>query len=113
MASLDRPQSHDADLGETSRIAPRPSPDGLDDPVACAARVMADEVLSIFHAVDARTSAIDADARENAQQVRRAARASAEPARAKLEAITRDLEALATELDEAVEARSGRSGHVG
>jgi hypothetical protein len=87
--------------------------DGLEDPAACAARVVADEVLSIVQAVEARTSAIDADARERARHVQRAARASAGRARARLEAMTRDLGSLASELDEAAKARTSRSAHGG
>jgi hypothetical protein len=112
MASIGGPRPHAAHASERSPIAPRPSADGLEDPVACAARVIADEVRSIFRAVDAKTSAIDADARERAQQVRRSASASAEPARARLEAISRDLESLARDLDGAAKARAARLGRV-
>jgi len=84
-----------------------------EDPAAYAARVIADEALSIFLAVEARTSEIDAGARQVADEIRRRADEATAPALARLEAMSRDLEELATELDGAANERAARRGHGG
>jgi hypothetical protein len=81
------------------------------DPVSDAARVIADEALSIFLAVDAATSEIDAEARRRAETIRRASDERTAPALARLEAMSRDFDALAEELDERVRERAARQGH--
>lgn len=79
------------------------------DPASDAARVISEEALSIFHAVDAATSKIDAEARRRADLIRRAGEETTAPALARLHAISRDFDALAEELDERAEER----GHGG
>jgi hypothetical protein len=79
-----------------------------EDPAASAARVIADEVLSIFEAVRARTMAISADARREAEE--RGGSATGR-ALAKLEAISNDVQALARELGDVAAERAARSGH--
>jgi hypothetical protein len=83
------------------------SGNGLNDPVACAGRLITDEVVSILQAVDAQTAAMQAAARERASRIRNREPAAAGLAR--LKAIVRDLDTLAAEL----EARTARSGRVG
>jgi hypothetical protein len=118
MTSFDRPGSPDMSdledrgpedgLTETGRITVEP-----EDPAAYAARVIADEALSIFLAVEARTSEIHAGARQWADETRRRADEATAPALARLEAMSRDLEALATELDGAANERAARREHGG
>jgi hypothetical protein len=104
MASFGRPRSVDLiSLGD------RGDHDGLleeEDPAGSAARVVAEEVLSILQAVDARTSEIDAEARREADEIRRAADLAGADAVARFAAIARELDALATELEE----RAARRG---
>lgn len=83
------------------------------DPASDAARVIADEALSIFLAVDATTSQIDADARRRADEIRSATDEATAPALARLAAMSRNLEALATELDDGARERAARRRHGG
>jgi hypothetical protein len=103
MASHGRPRPVDSiPLGD------RGDHDGLlegEDPAACAAEVVAEEVLSILQAVDARTSEMDATARREADEIRRAADLAAADAVARYAATVRELDALATELDERAATR--------
>jgi hypothetical protein len=83
------------------------------DPAAFAASVIADQTLSIFRAVEATTSDIDAGGRRDAQEIMRRSDEVIGPAKARLEAMSLDLEALAHELDRpaaerAAEDRRGR-----
>jgi hypothetical protein len=100
MASVDRYRSLDP-----IRLEDRGDHDGLlmddpQDPAGCAGRVVAEEVLSILQAVDARRSEID-EARREADDNRLAVA----HARASLAAMARELEALATELERTSEQR--------
>jgi hypothetical protein len=81
------------------------------DPASDAARVIAEEALSIFRAVDAATSQIDAEARRRADLIRRAGDESTSSALARLNAMSRDFDALANELDERARERAMRRGH--
>jgi hypothetical protein len=65
---------------------------------AFAARVIGEEALSIFSAVEDATSQIDDGARREADEIARAADEAAAPALAHLEAISGHLEALTAEL---------------
>jgi hypothetical protein len=107
MASLGRPRSVDRiPLGD------RGDDDGLikhADPAGSAARVVAEEVLSILQAVEAKRSEIDATARRDANEIRRAADQAGADAVARFAAITRQLDVLATDLEERA-ARRG-DGH--
>jgi hypothetical protein len=96
MASVGRPRSVDL-----IALADRGDHDGLlegEDPAGSAAQVVAEEVLSILQAVDARTSEIDAAARREADEIRRAADLAGTDAVARFEAIVRELDALAIDL---------------
>ena len=84
-----------------------------EDPAAYAARMIADEALSIFQAVEARTCEIDVGARQWAEEIRGRANEATAPALARFDAMSRDLEELATELDGAVNERAARRGHGG
>lgn len=79
------------------------------DPAGTAARLVAEEVVSILQAVEARTAQIEAMARREAEAIRRAAARAGEDAAARFGAITRELDALMEELGER-EARR-RDGH--
>jgi hypothetical protein len=70
------------------------------DPASDAARVIEEEALSIFLAVDAATSEIDADARRRAELIQRSSVEATAPALARLDAMSRSFDALAAELDE-------------
>lgn len=70
------------------------------DPALDAARVIEEEALSIFLAVDAATSEIDADARRRAELIQRESDEATAPALARLDAMSRTFDALAEELDE-------------
>jgi hypothetical protein len=83
------------------------------DPASDAARVIAEEALSIFHAVDAATSKIDADARRRADLIRRASDERTAPALARLNEMSRSIDALANELDERARERAARQEHGG
>jgi hypothetical protein len=96
------------------RLEDRGDHDGLvahEDPAGCAARVVAEEVLSILQAVAARRSEIDATARREADEIRQAADMAGAHAVARFAAITRELDALATELEDGAEERAARRGH--
>jgi hypothetical protein len=88
-------------------------PARLDDAASLAAQVITEQALSIFQAVEARTSEIDAHARRRAEEIVRQADAAATPAIARLEALSRDLEALSTELDRTAEQRAARRARGG
>jgi hypothetical protein len=81
------------------------------DPALDAARVIEEEALSIFLAVDAATSEIDADARRRADAIRRASHDATAPALARLDAMSRTFDALAEELDERARTRAARQGN--
>ena len=81
------------------------------NPASDAARVIADEALSIFRAVDAVTSQIDADARRRASLVRRASEETTASALAHLNAMSHDFDALANELDGRARQRAVRREH--
>jgi hypothetical protein len=81
------------------------------DPASDAARVIEDEALSIFLAVDAATSEIDADARRRAELIRRASDEATVPALARLDAMSRTFDALVEELDERARTRAAREGN--
>jgi hypothetical protein len=78
------------------------------DPAHDAARVITEEAMSILLAVEARAAELDADARREAEEIRREADQATAPALVRLRAMARDLEALATDLDDAVRARAER-----
>jgi hypothetical protein len=104
MASPDRPRTEDL-----ISLRDRRDHDGRvteADPADSAARVVAEEVLSILQAVEARTSEIDAGARREAEAIRRAADLAGADAIGRFAAITRELDALAAELTE----RAARRG---
>ena len=67
------------------------------DAAAFAARVIGEEALSIFSAVEDATSQIDDAARREADEIARVADEAAAPALAHLEAISGHLEALSAE----------------
>ena len=69
------------------------------DPAADAARVIEQEALSIFQAVDARVSEIDAHARRRADAIRSSVQQATAPALARLTVMSTELDALASELD--------------
>jgi hypothetical protein len=108
MASLDRTRSLDRipwrDRGDHDGVTD-------EDPAACAARAVGEEVLSILQAVEAKTSEIDAGARREADEIRRSADRAGARAAARLRAIARELDALAKDLDHAAGARGARRGH--
>jgi hypothetical protein len=76
------------------------------DPAGSAAHVVAEEVLSILQAVEARTSEIDATARRDAEAIRRAADRAGAHAVSRFAAITRELDALAAELEDRAARRA-------
>jgi hypothetical protein len=80
------------------------------DPADEAARLIAEEALSILLAVDTRAAEIGADARRRAAEIRRRADRAAEPALACLRAIALELEAVVAGLDDAASERTGRRG---
>jgi hypothetical protein len=82
----------------------------VEDPAACAERVVGDEVMSILQAVEARTSEIDATARREADEIRRGADRAGARAVARLRAIARELDALADDLDHAARDPGARDG---
>lgn len=78
-----------------------------EDPAGSAARVVAEEVLSILRAVEARTSEIGVSSRRDAEAIRRAADQAGADAVGRFAAITRELDALARDLAE----RAARRGY--
>jgi len=80
------------------------------DPAADAARVIEEEALSIFQAVDARISEIDAHARRRADAIRSSAQQATAPALARLTVMATDLDALANELDSMRKDQPARLG---
>jgi hypothetical protein len=78
-----------------------------DDPATSAASVIADQALSIFQAVDARTAEIDARARRDADEIRQKSTAVSDPARERLDGMLRELDALSTALERVAQSRSG------
>jgi hypothetical protein len=107
MASLGRPRSQ-----EPIPLEDRGNHGGLrehENPAGSAARVIEEEVLSILQAVEARTSDMDAAARREAEEIRRAVDLAGARAVARFAAITRELDALATDLDD----RAARRGDAG
>jgi hypothetical protein len=78
------------------------------DPATSAASVIADQALSIFQAVDAKTAEIDASARRDADEIRQKATAAADLARERLGGMLRELDDISSALDR-VESRSGGS----
>jgi hypothetical protein len=80
---------------------------GPDDPAASAASMIADQALSIFEAVEAKASDIDARAQRAAEEIRREAIAVADPAAERLDAISRELDAISGALDHIVADRAG------
>jgi hypothetical protein len=77
------------------------------DPATSAASMIADQALSIFQAVEAQASEIDARAHLDADEIRRSTLAVADPARAHLDAISRGLDAIATALERVATERAG------
>jgi hypothetical protein len=73
--------------------------DQQQDPAAFAARVIGDESLSIFQAVEAAMAEMDARARREADEIVRRTADAIAPARARLETMSRLIERLSTELD--------------
>jgi len=77
------------------------------DPAASAAHVIADQALSIFEAVEAQTSEIDARAHRDADQIRQSALAVADPGRARLNLISQSLDAISTALERVAADHTG------
>lgn len=77
------------------------------DPAASAAHMIGDQALSIFEAVEAQASEIDARAHREAEEIRRSTLAVADPARARLDVISRDLDAISTALERVAADHAG------
>lgn len=110
MAATDRPRSQDViDLERQNGpmragfVTGEPQ-----DAAAFAARVIGEEALSIFSAVEDATSEIDAGARREADEIARAADDAAAPALARLEAMSGHLEALSADLNRMAERSAER-----
>ena len=86
MAATDRPHPPAGDLATPNESA------------AFAARIIEGEALSIFRAVEERTSEMRDAARRDSEATVRAATDAATPARARLEALARPLRALSADL---------------
>jgi hypothetical protein len=84
---------------------------GPQDPAASAASLIAEQARSIFQAVEATTSDIDARARAEAEEIRRGAEEAVARASGRLEAMSRDLNTVSMALDRAVEDRSAGFRH--
>jgi len=82
-----------------------------EDPAACAARVIAEQALSIFEAAEARGSELEARARKEAEDVVGRAEGASVRTLAGLEAISRQLDALSAELAGRIEDRATTLGH--
>jgi hypothetical protein len=79
---------------------------GRQDPAESAASVISDQALSIFHAVEATTSEIDARAHGEADEIRRRTVEVLESAQARLDVISGDLDALSMAVDHVAETRA-------
>jgi hypothetical protein len=100
--------ARDADeSGPGTEAVPDNAARGEDDPVASAASMIADQALSIFEAVEAKASEIDARAQCEADEIRREAMAVAAPAAERLDGITRELDAISTALERVSSERAG------
>jgi hypothetical protein len=102
VSDLDDDRQHDG-RADAEKAAGEP-----EDPAGFAARVIAEQALSIFQAVEARTLEIKERARRQADEIVREANAVATPALARLEALSRDLGTLSIDLDHAAEERAAR-----
>jgi hypothetical protein len=80
------------------------------DAAAFAARIIEEEALSIFLAVDEATSEAQANARREAGTLARAASDAAAPALARLEAMASHLRALSADLQEMADQWARRRG---
>jgi hypothetical protein len=108
MEGIDRPLPEDVgESGRRSGAADEDFAGAADDPATSAASVIADQALSIFQAVDAKTAEIDARARHDADEIRQKAAVVSDPSRARLDRMLRDLDAIATALDHVAEDRTG------
>jgi len=115
MASIDRPRSEDLThrgerVSEDGPIAAGLLPADPEDPAAFAGALVAEEALSILRAVEARTSALDAAARAEADEIRRASVDATAPALALLRAMARELDGLVTDLQGAAANVAARRG---
>jgi hypothetical protein len=115
MRDIDRQGVDDAgDSGESRReaglVRTSFSIDQPQDPATFAARVIEEQSLSIFAAVEAATSEIETRARRETEDILGGANEAIAPAKARLDAISRSLEALSRQVDRAAEDRAaGRS----
>jgi hypothetical protein len=80
-----------------------------EDPAACAARVIAEQALSIFKAAEATASEIQERGRRQAEQLAGGADEAAAIALTRLHAISRQLDDLAADVDQ----RSAERQHDG
>jgi hypothetical protein len=71
-----------------------------EDPAACAARVIAEQALSIFKAAEATASEIQARGRRQAEQLAGGADEAAAIALTRLQAISLELDDLAADVDQ-------------
>ena len=87
------------DRGEGALVRSGFALDQHNDPAAFAARVIEEESLSIFKAVEAATAEMDARARREADAIVRGTAEDIAPARARLEAMSRIIDTLSAEVD--------------
>jgi 3-methyladenine DNA glycosylase/8-oxoguanine DNA glycosylase len=71
-----------------------------EDPAGCAARVVAEQALSIFKAAEATASEIEARGGQQAEELAGAADEAVAVALSRLHAISRQLDALAADVDQ-------------
>ena len=71
-----------------------------EDPAGCAARVVAEQALSIFDAAEATASEIQARGRQQAEELAAAANEAVELALSSLHAISSQLDDLAADVDQ-------------
>jgi hypothetical protein len=113
MEGIDRLRTEDAqdadDGGREDGFSEAGSMGGQQDPAESAASVISDQALSIFQAVEATTSEIDARAHGEAEEIRRRTVEARESAQARLEVISRDLDALSMAVDHLAETRAAGS----
>jgi hypothetical protein len=81
------------------------------DAAAWAAKLTADQALSVFDAVAARAEEIDAHARREAVELRLRTRPATAAALGRLDAVDRELGALVAELRRRTDERAARWGH--
>jgi hypothetical protein len=105
--------ARDADDGKQDDRFSEPGSSGQQDPAESAASVISDQALSIFQALEATTSEIEARARNEAEEIRKRTVEVLESAQARLDAVSRDLDALSTAVDHVAETRAASASGDG